>query len=92
MVSVSSGYDSTAVAVMAAENGCRQALTFREGRRSKRTGSNIADSGEQTAARLGMDVRVFDRPAYMSREDLPEAEFLATGLSAEDVVMSAFEG
>lgn len=90
-VSISSGYDSTAVAVMAAEHGCRRAMTFREGRRSKRTGSNIADSGELTAARLGMEVRVFDRAAYLSRDDLPEAEFLATGLSAEDVVMSAFE-
>jgi hypothetical protein len=90
-VSVSSGYDSTAVAVIAAENGCRRALTFRDGRKSKRTGDNIADSGEHTAARLGMDVRVFDRAAYLSRDDLPEAEFLATGLSAEDVVMSAYE-
>ena len=90
-VTISSGYDSTAVAVIAAERGCRRAVTFRKGRRSKRTGSNIADSGEHTAARLGMAVDVFDRAAYLSRSDLPEAEFLATGLSAEDVVMSAFE-
>ncbi len=91
LASISSGYDSTAVAVMAAEHGCRQAVTFRQGRRSKRTGNNIADSGGHTGALLGMEVSVFDRAAYLSRDDLPEAEFLATGLTAEDVVLSAFE-
>jgi len=90
-VSVSAGYDSTAVAVLAAENGCQQALTFRAGRSTRRNGGDTADSGEDTANRLGMAAAVFDRSAYLDRDDLVEAEFLATGMSGEDVVMSAFE-
>lgn len=49
------------------------------------------DSGEASAARLGMDVETFDRREYRARTDLPEAEFLSTGMSAEDVIMSVFE-
>jgi len=90
-VSVSSGYDSTAVAVIAAENGCQQALTFRAGRATRRNGGDTADSGEATARRLGMAVDVFDRTSYLHRDDLVEAEFLATGMSGEDVIMSAYE-
>jgi hypothetical protein len=36
-----------------------------------------------------MEVAEFDRLAYLARTDLPEAEFLATGMSGEDVVMAA---
>lgn len=90
-VSLSSGYDSTAVAALAAEHGCRRALTLVEGRRSRRAAGAAADSGDATAKRLGMEVATFDRRAYLSRTDLPEAEFLATGMSGEDVVMSPYE-
>ena len=90
-VSLSSGYDSTTVAVLAAEHGCRRVLTFGQGRRTRRSGVDTEDSGEPNARRLGMDAQAFDRAAYMSRTDLPEAEFLATGMSGEDVVMSAYE-
>ena len=38
-----------------------------------------------------MAVEKFDRLAYMDRTDLPEAEFLATGMTGEDVVMVAME-
>ena len=91
VVALSSGYDSTTVAVLAAENGCRAVLTFAEGRHTRKTGDDIGDSGEPTAARLGMAAEAFDRTAYLRRSDCPEAEFLATGMSGEDVVMSAFE-
>jgi hypothetical protein len=80
-VSLSSGYDSTAVAAIAAPLGCRRALTFE-------MGTSGPDSGAATAGRLGMSIEAFDRLAYLSRDDLPEAEFLASGMSGEDVVMA----
>ncbi|MEA2678112.1 MAG: hypothetical protein QOJ81_2253 [Chloroflexota bacterium] len=80
-VSLSSGYDSTAVAAIAAPLGCRRALTFA-------MGTSGRDSGAASAKRLGMSVESFDRLAYLSRDDLPEAEFLASGMSGEDVVLA----
>jgi hypothetical protein len=91
VVSLSSGYDSTAVAALAAAHGCRRAVTFSHGRRTSKSGADTADSGAATARRLGMEVAEFDRLSYQRRSDLPEAEFLATGSSGEDVIMSAFE-
>jgi hypothetical protein len=91
VVALSSGYDSTAVAVLAAERGCRRALTLTDPRgqmRGRRTGN---DSGATTARALALAANEFDRLAYLGRDDFPEAEFLATGMSGEDVVMSAFE-
>jgi hypothetical protein len=90
-ISLSSGYDSTTVAVLAAENGCCRVLTFAEGRRTRKSGPGLGDSGEANAKRLGMEAQAFDRLAYMRRMDLPEAEFMATGMSGEDVIMSAYE-
>jgi hypothetical protein len=90
VVAASGGYDSTAVAVIAAQNDCRRMLTFPEARPAARR-RGARDSGEPTAAKLGMDALAFDRLAYLQRDDLPEAEFLATGFSGEDVVFSAFE-
>jgi hypothetical protein len=90
VVSISSGYDSTAVAAVAAQVGCRRAVTFREGK-PVRGSRSAADSGEAAARALGMAVQTFDRLEYLHRDDLPEAEFLATGMSGEDVVMIAMQ-
>ena len=38
-----------------------------------------------------MTIELFDRLAYLDRDDFPEAEFLATGMSGEDVVVTAME-
>src|SRR5689334_10822142 len=51
-ISLSSGYDSTAVAAMAAPLGCKQALTFA-------LGTSGPDSGAAAAERLGMRVDTF---------------------------------
>jgi hypothetical protein len=90
VVSISSGYDSTAVAAVAARVGCRRAVTLREGK-PVRGSASLADSGEDAARRLGMAVQAHDRLDYLRRDDLPEAEFLSTGMTGEDVVASAME-
>ncbi len=90
VISLSAGYDSTSLAVLAAPLGCRRALTFPNARPVPHS-PDTSDSGEPTARRLGMDVVLFDRLAYRTRDDLPEAEFLATGMSGEDVNMVAME-
>jgi hypothetical protein len=41
--------------------------------------------------RLGLQVSSFERLAYQRRDDLPEANFLATGFSGEEVVFSEME-
>lgn len=90
VVSLSSGYDSTAVAAVAASLGCRRAVTFAQGK-PVHGSSTLDDSGTAAARRLGMSAESFDRLAYLRRTDLPEAEFLASGMSGEDVVMSTME-
>jgi hypothetical protein len=90
VVTVSSGYDGAAIAVLAAELGVRRAATITESKPVRETPS-LDDSGEDVARQLGLDVTTYERLAYMRRDDLPEAEFLATGFTAEEVVMSGME-
>jgi hypothetical protein len=85
VVALSSGYDSTAVAVVAAALGCRRAVTFG-------SGTVRPDSGTATAERLGMSCDIFDRLAYQRATDLVEADFLATGMSGEDAVIAPMAG
>ncbi|HEY5489504.1 MAG TPA: hypothetical protein VIK00_06655, partial [Candidatus Limnocylindrales bacterium] len=90
VVTLSSGYDTTAVAAVAAKVGARRALGLRTARHH---GDNtiVDDSGAASAQRLGLEFSTFDRLDFMSRTDLPEAEFLCTGATGEDVYMTAFE-
>ena len=90
VIALSGGYDSTAVAAVVASVGGRRAVGVRTARRHG-DGALVDDSGASTAARLGLEFNVYDRLDYLSRTDLPEAEFLFTGMSGEDVVVSAFE-
>lgn len=87
-VTISSGYDGAAMAVLAGELGCRRAVTISEGK-PVRESASLSDSGETVGRKLGMAVSSFDRLAYQRRDDLPEADFLATGFSGEEVVFSA---
>ena len=89
-VTISSGYDGAAVAVLAAELGYRHAVTITEGKRTRRSAS-LSDSGEFVGRNLGMDVCTFERLAYQRRTDLVEADFLATGFTGEEVVFSGME-
>ena len=90
VTTLSTGYDSTAVTAVASAVGCRRALGLRTARRH---GDNalVDDSGAGSAHLLGLDFKMFDRLAYLSRDDMPEAEFLSTATTGEDVVVTAFE-
>ena len=89
-VAMSSGYDSTAAAAVAARAGCHRALTFRQGWPWAGYHGE-ADSADAAAQALGMSVEHFDRLAYQELSDAPEAEFLATGLTGEDVIFRSME-
>jgi hypothetical protein len=91
VIALSNGYDSTAMAVVAARAGLRRALTFATVRPARSNEADTSDSGEATAQRLGIEAQVLDRVSYMTRDDLPEAEFLATGGPGEDVANTAME-
>jgi hypothetical protein len=73
LVSISSGYDSPAAAIVAREAGCSQAVTIR-GSRSLWRGS---DSGKPIADRLGMACREYKLRGSAFRDEL--AFWAATG-------------
>jgi len=87
LISLSAGYDSAAVAAVAAAVGCHEAVGFLTARRSPRDGS-VDDSGAVVAAALGMGFEAFDRLAYSGEHSKPEAEFLATGQAGEEIIFS----
>ncbi len=68
---ISSGYDSTATAALAARAGCREALTFLDSERP----DPAWDSGAANAERLGLSCRAVDRWAYRSEGGGVEREF-----------------
>jgi hypothetical protein len=90
LASVSTGYDSPAVAALARRAGCEKAVTFSNARADGRSQAEN-DSGKPVAAALRFQLKEFDREAYRSVNSFPECEFLATGMSGEDVNMLAFE-
>lgn len=75
LATVSRGFDSPAMAVLAARHGCREAITMSE------TMPGVArpeDDGTPIAERLGMSVLHRARDTWRMRTDLPEAESCAT--------------
>jgi len=82
---ISTGYDSAAVSVIAKEAGCREFVTFA----TSVDGTN--DSGKQIGHILGLEVTEYDPTTYRSRNDLPEAEFAATGGGGGSVILTALE-
>lgn len=88
LATISSGYDSTAIAALAAEIGCLEALTFPSSR-GKIGKASSDDSGQDAAAALGLRCQRQDRLGYRSMNDLPEIETLGAGCelsSARDIV------
>ncbi len=90
VVTLSGGYDSTAVAAVVAQLGGRRGVSLGTGRLFP-GGRELADDGRDAAGALDLQLEVFDREAYRARADHPEAEFLAGGMTGEDVPVSTFE-
>lgn len=63
---VSSGYDSSAVAVAAKQAGCEKAVTIE----SARSVTPRSDSGEEVAEHLGLDCDVYPRSGLGSRGEI----------------------
>lgn len=85
LAAISTGYDSTATAVLASQAGCTEAVTFFDSRHSE----PYSDSGHDNASHLGMECTEYDRWNYLKRTDLAEAEFglYATAVSAPMLAM-----
>jgi hypothetical protein len=82
---ISSGYDSPAATAVARSCGCNESIGLRT--------SNMGepDSGQGVAESLGMEHTDFERVERASGENLVEAEFLASGMQAGDLIYSVFE-
>lgn len=81
---ISSGYDSPTVAVLARPAGLSEVITIAESR------DDGSDSGREVAGYLGLSVTVIDRDGW---RDTPfvEVPFLAADAKGEDVLYSAAE-
>lgn len=79
---LSTGYDSTAVTVLARDVGVREALTMR--RYDESTGE-LVDHPGASAATLGIDLIELERGEWRNRSDLREAILAAAGLTMMDV-------
>jgi hypothetical protein len=85
---ISTGYDSAAASVIAKGAGCRELVTFAN---SEDETDETNDSGTLIGHTLGLEVTEYDPTAYCSRNDLPEAEFVATGGGGGSVIFTALE-
>ncbi len=91
----SAGYDSPTVAVLAAEAGCEEVLSFDRGRGGLLPGAighvaGEADSGEAIAAVLGLRTVLVKRDAWEACR-LPEPPFVASNAFGEEVHYKAAE-
>ncbi len=71
-VTVSQGYDSTAVAALARRAGCREAVTFL---RSDSRDGYVDDSGEGIARALGLAVTTYERNDHETMSEFRAEEF-----------------
>jgi hypothetical protein len=84
IATLSSGYDSSAVAVLAHAAGTRDAITFH----TSRQGDD--DRGSALAAALDLNVHTFDREAWRNRPFV-EIPFIAGNAHGQDVALSGAE-
>jgi len=75
---LSVGYDSPTIAVLARAMGNTQVLTFHQGR------EGLSDSGETIATRLGLSSIVLDRTAWR-KDPFSEVPFLAANAYGEEM-------
>jgi len=81
---ISTGYDSPTVAVLAREAGLATAITV------DRSRGGASDSGEEIAARLGLGAHVVERDLWR-RVALAEVPFIASDAKGEDVYFKGAE-
>ncbi|HYU91014.1 MAG TPA: hypothetical protein VE966_11255 [Gemmatimonadales bacterium] len=81
---ISTGYDSPTVAVLAREAGLSAAITV------DRSRGGASDSGEEIATRLGLPTHVVERDAWR-RVPLAEIPFIASDAKGEDVYFKGAE-
>jgi hypothetical protein len=81
---MSSGYDSAAVAALARAHGLREAIAF------DRSSSGEPDSGEVIANVLGLKLTIVARDAWRAMT-LPEVPFIAADAKGEDVYFKGAE-
>ncbi len=90
VAAISSGYDSTATAVLARSIGCRECVTFPEARPlavDRYHGG--PDSGKAIAERLGMTCTEVGRLDYLANgRQFPEAEIFATSHLVDLYILS----
>lgn len=81
---LSSGYDSTAVAVLGKQHGLEEVITFQRAREGH------DDSGIEAAQRLSLRVHSVDREDWR-KQKFPEVPFIASYSSGEDMVFLGAE-
>jgi len=81
---VSTGYDSPTIAVLARNAGLEEVLSFVTDRRGRR------DDGSEIAARIGLRIKTLDRLAWKSRSK-PEIPFIAADAKGEDIQFAGAE-
>lgn len=84
LATLSSGYDSTASAVIARAAGCRRGVSLKLSQRGD------SDSGREVAAALGLELQEYDRADRALHGDFSEAEFLSTGMQGEDYILAVY--
>lgn len=72
VTTISQGYDSTAVSVLASRAGCSEAVTFRK---SLSAVGYVEDRGAAIAAYLGLQTADYERLDFKKLPGLPDAEF-----------------
>jgi hypothetical protein len=88
LATVSSGYDSTAAAVLAREAGAREAVTIGQARRAPGHVFNLNDSGAAVARQLGMTCKVYSRV----RKNYPFEDALWASMgNVGDINMAIFD-
>lgn len=88
LASLSSGYDSSAAAVVAREAGTEECVTIVQGRRDMANLLDVDDSGAAVAAKLGMNCKGYSR--FRERFPWEDAAWAAMG-NVGDINLSLFE-
>ncbi len=92
LTSVSRGYDSAAVSVLAARTGCRQAVTFlRSGDRTGPSVRYVPDDGTEIAGLLGLEVTAYERWDTRGREEVGPAELFTNPYFSTEVSTQVME-